>query len=396
MNRIAAIVHWLALLHLMPLAHADAQDPTSALQTVLSPEAVTAFSISRSWKTKDGSTFATGVLSSVAQGVVKLKISPNEQKEISIDELSEADQVVIGELAATKRPVVYAPIGDAGELRIRYDWPRVFLLKGGVSYSLGFLNISYREAGNYQALTGGYIKVGGQATRIAVASSNSSVLEIEQDERPAGTGYTFHFKVAGITNIQVKIGQDSIVLIPIEVVALKVSAGDSIQKLIDEYGLPEAKETVFASWPESKSQDDIFYKPSPGQGTIAAQHWKMKDLAPCVVSIVDNKVYDCGLDDDFTLTATSDEGMQWYEGRYDGITRRKAAPAKLPAVKKAANPRYAPHLWKDKTGKFSVTASYGGCVQGNVILTKEDGHKLNVPLTQLSDADREWVTDGGK
>jgi hypothetical protein len=394
MNRIAAVAYCLALLHLIPSAHADAEDPKSALQTVLSREAVTAFSIARSWKTKDGSTFATGVLSSVAQGVVKLKISPDEQKEISIDELSQADQAIIAELAGTKRPVVYAPIGDAGEVRIRYDWPRVFLLKGGVSYSLGFLNISYREAGSHQSLTGGYIKVGGQATKIAVASSNSSVLEIEQDERPAGTGYTFHFKADGTTHIQVKIGQDSIVLIPIEVVALKVSAGDSIQELIDEYGLPETKETVFASWPESKTQDDIFYKPSARQGTIAAQHWKMKDLAPCVVSIVDNKVHDCGLDDDFTLTATSAEGMEWYEGRYDGITRRKPAPAKSSPEKRSANPRYAPRLWTDKTGKFSVTASFGGCVQGKVILKKEDGDKLYVPLSQLSDADREWVTDG--
>ena len=136
MNRIATLVRWLVLLHLMPLPRADAQDPKSALQTVLSREAVTAFSIARIWKTKEGSTF-TGVLSSVDQRVVRLKISPDEQKEIPLDELSRADQAVIREIAATKRPVIYAPIGNVGELRIRYDWPRVFLLRARPKSGLG-------------------------------------------------------------------------------------------------------------------------------------------------------------------------------------------------------------------------------------------------------------------
>ena len=73
-------------------------------------------------------------------------------------------------------------------------------------------------------------------------------------------------------------------------------------------------------------------------------------------------------------------------------------PKKLPIVlsDEEATPRedtrYESRTWKDKSGKFSVTAKFNGFMGGKtVILLKEDGSKVRVPLEKLSSADQTYI-----
>jgi hypothetical protein len=47
--------------------------------------------------------------------------------------------------------------------------------------------------------------------------------------------------------------------------------------------------------------------------------------------------------------------------------------------------------WTDKTGKFTIQASYLSCDSGTVNLKKEDGKRLAVPLNRLSTTDQAYV-----
>jgi hypothetical protein len=57
------------------------------------------------------------------------------------------------------------------------------------------------------------------------------------------------------------------------------------------------------------------------------------------------------------------------------------------AEAKAARPR----KWTDRTGKFSVTARFGGVEGDSVILIRTGGKQVKVPLEKLSDEDQQYV-----
>ena len=50
-----------------------------------------------------------------------------------------------------------------------------------------------------------------------------------------------------------------------------------------------------------------------------------------------------------------------------------------------------PRTWNDKSGKFSITATFQSFEGGQVKLKKEDGTVVTVPLEKLSEADAEYV-----
>lgn len=371
----------------------DAEDTEklfSEIRTVLSQDAVTAFTLPRNWLREDGEMISDCTLETVKSGVVHLKSVAGEISTINLKELSKADQSLILEIAGRKGLMIYAPVGDVGEIRIRYDWFKVYIPKGGSRVSLTFMNVSYREAGETQELTGGYIRVNGKGTKIEVSSSNEAIFTVAQDERPAGTGYSFVFKAPGKTSIRVKVGDLATIAIPLEVAELAVAEGDTIQAVIDAYGLPDEKENVITSWPESRLKDDVAYKPTATESIIEAQHWSYESLMPSLVSIVDDKLHATGLSDAY-FRSLFDEGRRWSEGEYDGITRKK--PERIQDKEKAdgGNAVPSPRLWKDKSGKFSVTATFGGRIASKVILVNEEGKKLYVPFSSLSEADQEWV-----
>jgi hypothetical protein len=60
-------------------------------------------------------------------------------------------------------------------------------------------------------------------------------------------------------------------------------------------------------------------------------------------------------------------------------------------VKKKLQPMQEVRTWSDTTGKFSVQARYGGTLGDKVLLLKEDGTSVKVPLEKLSDDDKEWI-----
>ena len=48
-------------------------------------------------------------------------------------------------------------------------------------------------------------------------------------------------------------------------------------------------------------------------------------------------------------------------------------------------------LWKDNTGTFQVEAIFKGIQAGNVLLQKNDGRVIRVPLSRLSLADQAFL-----
>ena len=53
-------------------------------------------------------------------------------------------------------------------------------------------------------------------------------------------------------------------------------------------------------------------------------------------------------------------------------------------------------IWKDASGVFEIEATYLGRDKDKVVLQKKDGSEIKVPLSKLSDDDREWVGKRGK
>jgi WD40 repeat protein len=53
----------------------------------------------------------------------------------------------------------------------------------------------------------------------------------------------------------------------------------------------------------------------------------------------------------------------------------------------------APRTWKDRSGKFSVEASFGGTDGDKVILVRSGGKKVFVPMEKLSEADKTYVKE---
>ncbi len=67
------------------------------------------------------------------------------------------------------------------------------------------------------------------------------------------------------------------------------------------------------------------------------------------------------------------------------------AAAKMTMPKSPSAP--VSRTWKDKTGAFSVEATFGGIEADKVVLKKADGTVLRVPLDRLSPADRKYVAE---
>lgn len=69
---------------------------------------------------------------------------------------------------------------------------------------------------------------------------------------------------------------------------------------------------------------------------------------------------------------------------------KAAKDAKVAAARADAEAKLY-RVWSDSSGKFSVRAKFAGLVNRRVKLTKEDGTTIEVPLSKLSVADREFA-----
>ncbi|GIW97113.1 MAG: hypothetical protein KatS3mg111_0446 [Pirellulaceae bacterium] len=73
------------------------------------------------------------------------------------------------------------------------------------------------------------------------------------------------------------------------------------------------------------------------------------------------------------------------------LREKSAAQWSKEAAKKGTNTVAAPRLWRDSTGRFSVTASLVRVDDASVALRKENGEQITVPIVRLSAADQEFV-----
>ena len=72
---------------------------------------------------------------------------------------------------------------------------------------------------------------------------------------------------------------------------------------------------------------------------------------------------------------------------YDVEDVRLIAEPKAPAPQVDLKPR----VWKDRTGKFNITATYRGMRDGKVVLETDKGKQIEVPLDKLADDDANYA-----
>jgi hypothetical protein len=65
--------------------------------------------------------------------------------------------------------------------------------------------------------------------------------------------------------------------------------------------------------------------------------------------------------------------------------------AKLPVETLELESPMKPRKWQDTTGKFNITAKVISVKDGKVVLQKEDGSIINVPIEKLSEPDRKYL-----
>jgi len=75
---------------------------------------------------------------------------------------------------------------------------------------------------------------------------------------------------------------------------------------------------------------------------------------------------------------------------YDAVDPREDVGGSAAVASASASARES-RTWNDKSGKFSVVATFQSFEGGQVKLKKEDGTIVAVPLEKLSEADAEYV-----
>ena len=73
----------------------------------------------------------------------------------------------------------------------------------------------------------------------------------------------------------------------------------------------------------------------------------------------------------------------------------RASEVRLLANEKAdaAQSNAQSRVWKDRTGKFKITATYRGIRDGKVVLENEQGKEIQVPLEKLADEDAKFARE---
>lgn len=82
------------------------------------------------------------------------------------------------------------------------------------------------------------------------------------------------------------------------------------------------------------------------------------------------------------------DGRLYLRGNNKILCYDIADPTRKPTT---TAPAQGPRLWKDNTGNFQVQATYQSQQGGNVILKKDDGTVIRVPIFRLSVEDRQYL-----
>ena len=77
--------------------------------------------------------------------------------------------------------------------------------------------------------------------------------------------------------------------------------------------MPKKKKLVSCSWPEGRKRIRSSTTLPRRRAVIAGQHWEIEKYPVCILSVVDGKVYDVGLDD--SMRASVIDLAAWSQGQ---------------------------------------------------------------------------------
>jgi uncharacterized protein involved in exopolysaccharide biosynthesis len=92
------------------------------------------------------------------------------------------------------------------------------------------------------------------------------------------------------------------------------------------------------------------------------------------------------------LARTRQERAEMLQRGNREIERLSAELARLTGQQKAGPSAAAPRTWTDATGRFSVEAVLVEVKDGKAMLRRADGHVIAVPVANLSEADRDYLS----
>jgi len=159
----------------------------------------------------------------------------------------------------------------------------------------------------------------------------------------------------------------------------------------DSWDAPEVKwnpagDTFFVS-SKVKAKNDFGGELTYRWATILTLKANTWDLVSCVID--DKEVY------------TSDALLNELKSQRQSAGREekeaaKRAEAEARKERQAAIEEAKWRTWTDASGKHKTEAKYSGTLNGEVMLLKRNGSKIQLPLDRLSDEDREWIANRSK
>jgi len=201
------------------------------------------------------------------------------------------------------------PVAD-GLVRVHYLSKLVYLGARTEPY-YGFISASYRDSGGVQDSIAGFFRVSGKPEKLDIRTTDERILTIV--ESPS-VGQGFSFLNEGEVIVEIRLAS-VVAKIPIRVVRLPFSEGDSTDQIVELIGLPDGVKQVTVSWPKTKQVDEITYMPDAAQRVAHAQHWRWKSHPGLVVAIVDGKIRTIRTSPERDIHAWVADEMRWIRGQ---------------------------------------------------------------------------------
>lgn len=174
-----------------------------------------------------------------------------------------------------------------GTLSVFVDCSVIYLPSDGDDTYFSFIRHRFTDAsGNEQRDVEGFYSIDGKASRIKIDSDNKDILRVRKHPS-LGTELTFTKE--GKVNLTIELGENTF-HIPMSVIRINLEIGDRGAAVVERLGIPDQSETIFTSWPDVETHDNIIYAPEAGR-VILAKHLKYARHPNLVVSIVDSAVY---------------------------------------------------------------------------------------------------------
>jgi hypothetical protein len=146
------------------------------------------------------------------------------------------------------------------------------------------------------------------------------------------------------------------------------------------------RDTFFVS-SKVKAKNDFGAELTYQWATIITLDGNTWELVSCVID--GETVYSSE-----TLLNKLKASKQLSDAKQEAADKRAKAEAKKKRQAEIEETKW--RTWTDVKGKHTVEAKFGGMAFGTVTLTKRDGTSVKVPLEELSDEDKEWISTRAK